>query len=89
MVTSARAALLQRSAWVEGHADVWRVLSDGPALAAVVEGLAAPWTATEVTQVVGVEARGFLLGGAVAVRLGAGFVGVPKKRASVCCPVRR
>lgn len=78
MVTGARAALLQRFAWVEGHADVWRVLSDGAALAAVVEGLAAPWTAAHVTHVVGVEARGFLLGGAVAVQLGAGFVGVRK-----------
>lgn len=43
-----------------------------------VEGLAAPWVESGVTRVVGVEARGFLLGGAVAIRLGVGFQPVRK-----------
>jgi adenine phosphoribosyltransferase len=57
---------------------VWPVFADAAALGAVVEGLAAAWRDHGITHVVGVEARGFLLGGAVAVRLGAGFVAVRK-----------
>lgn len=78
MVAKARAALVERFAWVDGHADIWRVLSDGGSLAAVVEGISEPWVDEGVTHVVGVEARGFLLGGAVAVALRAGFVGIRK-----------
>lgn len=77
-VAAARAAFLEAFAWHAGHADVWPVFAHGPTLAAVVEGLAAPWHDQGVTHVVGVEARGFLLGGAVAVRLGVGFVAVRK-----------
>jgi adenine phosphoribosyltransferase len=54
------------------------VLADGAALAEVVEGLAAPWRRRGVTRVVGIESRGFLLGGATAVALGVGFVGIRK-----------
>jgi adenine/guanine phosphoribosyltransferase-like PRPP-binding protein len=77
-VEAARHALLTRFAWHGGHADVWPVFADAAALGAVVEGLAAAWRDHGITHVVGVEARGFLLGGAVAVRLGAGFVAVRK-----------
>lgn len=72
-VRAARAAFLDAFAWHSGHADVWRVFEDGPTLAAVVEGLADPWADAGITGVVAVEARGFLLGGAVAVRLGVGL----------------
>lgn len=78
MSSAARAVVLERFRWVDGHADVWRVFSSGPALAAVVEGLAQPWERRGVTKVVGIESRGYLLGGAVAVALGVGFVGVRK-----------
>jgi adenine phosphoribosyltransferase len=78
-VESARVALLARFAWVHGHADIWRVFQDADAFAAVVEGIAAPWRDARVTTVVGIESRGFLLGGAVAVALGAGFVPVRKE----------
>jgi adenine phosphoribosyltransferase len=77
--SAGRAAVLERFRWVDGHADVWRVLADGPALAAVVEGLAQPWDRRGVTKVVGIESRGLLLGGAVAVALGVGFVAIRKQ----------
>src|SRR4051812_19801333 len=78
MTPQARRALLDRFRWVSGHADVWRVFADADALAAIVGGLVAPWRRRGVTHVVGIEARGFLLGGAAAVQLGAGFVAVRK-----------
>ena len=74
----ARAALLSRFAWQGGHADVWRVFDDGAAFTAVVAALAEPWLAARVSKVCGVEARGFILGSAVAFRLGVGFVGIRK-----------
>ena len=73
-----RRALLDTFRWEGGHADIWRVLADGHALAAVVADLVKPWTGEAVTAVVGIESRGFVLGGAAAVRLGVGFVAVRK-----------
>jgi adenine phosphoribosyltransferase len=78
MTSDARRALLGSFRWVSGHADVWRVFADADAFAAVVAGLVAPWRHRGVTHVVGIEARGFLIGGAAAVQLGAGFVAVRK-----------
>jgi adenine phosphoribosyltransferase len=78
MTSEARRALLDTFRWVSGHADVWRVFADADALAAVVTGMVAPWRDRGVTHVVGVEARGFLIGGAAAVQLNAGFVAVRK-----------
>jgi adenine phosphoribosyltransferase len=77
-VLVAREALLSKFTWRDGHADVWRVFADGSALAAVVAGLAAPWQDAGITKVIGIESRGFLLGGAVALRLGVGFQAVRK-----------
>lgn len=77
-MSEARDALLHRFRWVDGHADVWSVFRDGPALRAVVRGLVDPFRSTHVTAVVGIESRGFLLGGAAAVELGVGFVAVRK-----------
>jgi adenine/guanine phosphoribosyltransferase-like PRPP-binding protein len=77
-VSVAREALLSKFTWRDGHADVWQVFADGPSLAAVVAGLAAPWQDAGITKVIGIESRGFLLGGAVALRLGAGFQAVRK-----------
>ena len=71
-------AFLSRFHWQDGHADVWRAFEDGPTFTAVVEGLADPWISAGITRVVGVESRGFLLGGAVALRLGVGFQAVRK-----------
>jgi adenine phosphoribosyltransferase len=71
--------VLDRFRWVNGHADIWRVFADADALRAGVGELAAPWQDMGVTHVVGIESRGFLLGGAVAVALGAGFVAIRKE----------
>lgn len=58
--------------------DITPVLGDGALFREVVEAMAAPFGSDGVTHVVGIEARGFILGGAVAAALGAGFVPVRK-----------
>ncbi len=57
--------------------DFTPLLSDGAAFAAVVDDIAGRY-AGRVDVVVGIEARGFILGAAVALRLGLGFVPVRK-----------
>jgi adenine phosphoribosyltransferase len=60
--------------------DITTLLGDPAAFSAAVDALVAPYTAPAgVAKVAGIEARGFILGGAVAHRLGAGFVPVRKK----------
>jgi adenine phosphoribosyltransferase len=54
--------------------DITPVLRDGPLLRDVVAEMYRPFRSSGVTQVLGIEARGFILGGAVAAALGAGFV---------------
>ena len=64
--------------------DLAPVFADATAFRAVVDALIAP--AQQVDVVIGVEARGFLLGGAAAYALEAGVVGVrkPGKLPVVC-----
>jgi len=64
---------------VDGHADVWRLFSDGDLFSLLVRCLADPFRAAAITKVVGIEARGFILGGAVANELGSGFVAIRKQ----------
>ena len=54
--------------------DVTPLLLDGAALDAAVAAMAAPVRDLPIDYVVGAEARGFILGGALARELGAGFV---------------
>ncbi len=54
--------------------DITPLLLDAAALDAAVSGLAARVTPTDVDYVVAAEARGFILGAALARQLGAGFV---------------
>jgi len=70
--------VLRSFRWIDGHADVWRLFADADVFRIVTAALADPWAGDEITRVCGVESRGFLLGGAVALRLGAGFVAVRK-----------
>jgi adenine phosphoribosyltransferase len=56
--------------------DITPLLADGPAFAAVIAALAAG--SDDVTKVVGIEARGFILAAPVAAALCAGFVPVRK-----------
>lgn len=74
----ARQALLDTFRWESGHADIWRVFANAAAFAAVVRGLVAPWRDASVTKVIGIESRGFLVGGAAAMALDVGFVAVRK-----------
>jgi adenine phosphoribosyltransferase len=53
--------------------DITPVLRDGPLLREVVADMCAQFRDSKVTHVLGIEARGFILGGAVAMTLGAGF----------------
>ena len=57
--------------------DFTPLLSDGAALRAVVRDIAAR-RAGSIDVVVGIEARGFIIGAAVAYELGTGFVPVRK-----------
>ena len=57
--------------------DFTPLLSDGPALRAVVQDIASRY-AGSVDVIVGIEARGLILGAAVAYELGIGFVPVRK-----------
>jgi len=59
--------------------DITTLLGDAVAFREAIDGLAAPFAASRIGKVVGIEARGFILGGAVACQLGAGFVPIRKK----------
>ena len=59
--------------------DITTLLGDARALRATVAALAAPWLDAGITHVAGIEARGFIFGGALACQLGAGFVPLRKK----------
>jgi adenine phosphoribosyltransferase len=54
--------------------DITPVLRDGDLLRDVVAEMSRPFRDSHVTHVMGIEARGFILGGAIAAILGAGFV---------------
>ncbi|MFC7331260.1 adenine phosphoribosyltransferase [Marinactinospora rubrisoli] len=58
--------------------DITPLLAAPEAFSAVVDGLAAACDPDTVDVVVGLEARGFILGAPVALRLGAGFVPIRK-----------
>jgi len=58
--------------------DITPLLGNGPALQQVVEELADRFRGIAIDRVIGVEARGFIIGAPVAVALGAGFVPVRK-----------
>jgi adenine phosphoribosyltransferase len=59
--------------------DITTLLLDAKGLHDAVEGLAAAFAGKRIDKVAGIEARGFILGGAVAQRLAAGFVPVRKR----------
>jgi adenine phosphoribosyltransferase len=58
--------------------DVTTLLRDAAGFKQSIEALSAPYKGAGIGLVVGVESRGFILGAAVADRLGAGFVPVRK-----------
>ncbi len=60
--------------------DITPLLADGPALAEVVDGVAAGVAHLEFDAVLAVESRGFVLGAPLAARSGRGFIMVRKPR---------
>jgi adenine phosphoribosyltransferase len=54
--------------------DITPVLADGALFRETITEMIAPFRSGRVTHVLGIEARGFIVGGAAAVALGAGFV---------------
>jgi adenine phosphoribosyltransferase len=71
--------LLTRFQWVDGHADVWRLFVDQGFFARMIAALANPFRAGAITKVAGIEARGFIVGAAVAHEVQAGFVAIRKE----------
>jgi adenine phosphoribosyltransferase len=59
--------------------DITTLLADGPGFAHAIDLLAQRYHGRGIDRVVAMEARGFILGAPLAVRLGAGFVPVRKK----------
>ncbi|MFN8830697.1 MAG: adenine phosphoribosyltransferase [Labrys sp. (in: a-proteobacteria)] len=59
--------------------DITTLLGDAWAFRRAVDELVQPWAGQKIDMVAGIEARGFILGGAVAHQLSAGFVPVRKK----------
>src|SRR5580658_8906526 len=59
--------------------DITLLLGDAAAFSAAISALAAPYLEARVDIVAGIESRGFILGGAVADRLGAGFALIRKE----------
>jgi adenine phosphoribosyltransferase len=59
--------------------DITTLLLDPDGFQMTIDALVQPFETLEIDIVVGVESRGFILGGAVADRLGAGFAPVRKK----------
>ena len=54
--------------------DITTLLKDAQAFRQAVEDLCAPYRDNKIDTIVGVESRGFIFGGAMAVALGVGFV---------------
>ena len=59
--------------------DITTLLNQPRAFRRAVDELVHPYAGTGIEQVAGIEARGFILGGAVAHQLSAGFVPIRKK----------
>ena len=59
--------------------DITPILASPALLSTAIHELAAPFADSGITKVVGIEARGFILGPLLAQELGAGFVPIRKK----------
>jgi adenine phosphoribosyltransferase len=58
--------------------DVTTLLKDPQGFKLAIDSLSEPYKGNDISLVVGIESRGFILGAAVADRIGAGFVPVRK-----------
>jgi adenine phosphoribosyltransferase len=58
--------------------DITTLLRDPAGFKTAIDLLSTPYTTRDIDVIVGIESRGFILGAAVAERLGAGFVPIRK-----------
>src|SRR5579863_6800431 len=59
--------------------DITTLLGSARAFRRTVDELVQPWAGSKVDKVAGIEARGFIIGGAVAHQVSAGFIPIRKK----------
>src|SRR5258707_9431223 len=59
--------------------DITTLLGNARAFRRCIDELVQPWSGMKIDKVAGMEARGFILGGAVAHQVSAGFVPIRKK----------
>ncbi len=59
--------------------DITTMLGNARAFRRAVDELVQPWAGMKIDKIAGIEARGFILGGAVAHQVSAGFVPIRKK----------
>ncbi len=59
--------------------DITTLLGEPRAFRRTVDELVQPWAGSKIDKVAGIEARGFILGGAVAHQVSAGFIPIRKK----------
>src|SRR6187549_3243662 len=59
--------------------DITTLLGNARAFRRAIDELVHPFAGTKIEKIAGIEARGFILGGAVAHQLSAGFVPIRKK----------
>jgi adenine phosphoribosyltransferase len=59
--------------------DITTLLGDARAFRRAIDELVQPWAGSKIDKVAGIEARGFILGGAVAHQVSAGFIPIRKK----------
>ena len=61
------------------YRDITTLLGNARAFRRAVDELVHPWAGSKVDKIAGIEARGFILGGAIAHQLSAGFIPIRKK----------
>ena len=71
-------SLIDRSKLHYKRSDVTPIFAEPAAFAALVDDLLAPWHGEKIERVVGTDALGFVVGTAIALKLGVGFVPVRK-----------
>jgi len=59
--------------------DITTLLGNARAFRLAIDGLVQPFAGSKIDRVAGIEARGFILGGAVAHQISAGFIPIRKK----------
>src|SRR6202171_1051423 len=59
--------------------DITTLLGNPRAFRRAIDELVQPWAGQKIDKIAGMEARGFIIGGAVAHQLSAGFIPIRKK----------